>query len=86
VNEHEKWQEQQLGCVSDHCVKSFLYGWLKWAFRAAIMIITVWAAAGPLFGYSDTCQLLINTATMIVTFLMMFLIQNTQNRDAERSI
>jgi low affinity Fe/Cu permease len=54
----------------------------KWAFLAAIMIITVWAAAGPVFGYSDTWQLVINTATTIVTFLMVFLIQNTQNRDA----
>ena len=45
-------------------------------------IIVVWAATGPLFGFSDTWQLVINTSTTIVTFLMVFLIQNTQNRDA----
>jgi len=54
----------------------------KWAFSAAFLIIAAWAISGPLFGYSDTWQLVINTATTIVTFLMVFLIQNTQNRDA----
>lgn len=48
----------------------------------AILIIVVWAVTGPLFHYSDTWQLVINTGTTIVTFLMVFLIQNTQNRDA----
>jgi low affinity Fe/Cu permease len=59
-------------------------GWLgsKWAFCGAILIIAVWAAAGPAFHYSDTWQLVINTGTTIVTFMMVFLIQNTQNRDA----
>jgi low affinity Fe/Cu permease len=59
-------------------------GWLgsKWAFSAAILIIVVWAAAGPAFHYSNTWQLVINTGTTIVTFMMVFLIQNTQNRDA----
>jgi low affinity Fe/Cu permease len=59
-------------------------GWLgsKWAFAAAVMVIVVWAASGFLFHYSDTWQLVINTGTTIVTFLMVFLIQNTQNRDA----
>lgn len=52
-----------------------------WAFIIAALIIVVWAATGPLFGYSDTWQLVINTGTTIVTFLMVFLIQNTQNRD-----
>jgi low affinity Fe/Cu permease len=52
------------------------------AFMSAVALIVVWAATGPLFGYSDTWQLVINTATTIVTFLMVFLIQNTQNRDA----
>jgi low affinity Fe/Cu permease len=58
--------------------------WLgsKWAFAAAILIILVWAATGPIFHFSDTWQLVINTGTTIVTFLMVFLIQNTQNRDA----
>lgn len=50
-------------------------------FLAAILAIVLWAASGPLFGFNDTWQLVINTATTIVTFLMVFLIQNTQNRD-----
>ena len=54
-----------------------------WAFIIAILIIIVWAALGPTFHYSDTWQLIINTGTTIVTFLMVFLIQNTQNRDAK---
>lgn len=54
-----------------------------WAFAAAILIIAVWAATGPVFHFSDTWQLIINTGTTIVTFLMVFLIQNTQNRDAK---
>jgi low affinity Fe/Cu permease len=53
------------------------------AFLIAIATVVVWAAIGPMFGYSDTWQLAINTATTIVTFLMVFLIQNTQNRDAK---
>ena len=53
------------------------------AFIAAVLIIVVWAVTGPLFGFSDTWQLVINTSTTIVTFLMVFLIQNTQNRDSE---
>ena len=52
-------------------------------FCIAVAIIVVWAATGPLFGFSDTCQLIINTGTTIVTFLMVFLIQNTQNRDSQ---
>ncbi|HVT27812.1 MAG TPA: low affinity iron permease family protein [Lacipirellulaceae bacterium] len=51
------------------------------AFVAAVALIVVWAITGPLFGFSDTWQLVINTGTTIVTFLMVFLIQNTQNRD-----
>jgi low affinity Fe/Cu permease len=54
-----------------------------WAFVVAILVIVVWALTGPTFGYSDTWQLIINTGTTIVTFLMVFLIQNTQNRDAK---
>ena len=54
-----------------------------WAFVAAAMIIILWAATGPLFDFSDTWQLVINTGTTIITFLMVFLIQNTQNRDTE---
>ena len=54
-----------------------------WAFVIALLVIVVWAVTGPTFHYSDTWQLIINTGTTIVTFLMVFLIQNTQNRDAK---
>src|SRR5215510_12493079 len=53
------------------------------SFTWAVGIIVLWAASGPLFGFSDTWQLVINTGTTIITFLMVFLIQNTQNRDSE---
>ena len=52
-----------------------------WAFLIALLTIVVWALTGPYFNYSDTWQLFINTGTTIVTFLMVFLIQNTQNRE-----
>jgi low affinity Fe/Cu permease len=54
----------------------------RWAFGGAISVIVLWAMLGPVYHYSDTWQLIINTGTTIVTFLMVFLIQNTQNRDA----
>ena len=54
-----------------------------WAFGLAILIIVIWGLTGPVFHYSNTWQLIINTGTTIVTFLMVFLIQNTQNRDAK---
>ena len=54
-----------------------------WAFAAAVLAILVWILTGPTFHFSDTWQLIINTATTIITFLMVFLIQNTQNRDAK---
>ena len=53
------------------------------AFSVAAGVIVLWSACGPIFGFSDTWQLVINTSTTIVTFLMVFLIQNTQNRDSE---
>jgi len=53
-----------------------------YAFSAAVLVVLAWACSGPLFGFSETWQLVINTGTTIVTFLMVFLIQNTQNRDA----
>jgi low affinity Fe/Cu permease len=53
------------------------------AFALAVIVVVVWLTTGPLFGFSDSWQLVINTGTTIVTFLMVFLIQNTQNRDAE---
>jgi low affinity Fe/Cu permease len=54
-----------------------------WAFMAAILTIAVWGITGPIFHFSDTWQLIINTATNLITFLMVFMIQNTQNRDAK---
>ena len=55
----------------------------SWAFATAATIVIVWAISGPIFGFSDTWQLVINTGTTIVTFLMVFLIQNSQNRDTK---
>ena len=54
----------------------------KWTFLSAAMLVLGWAVLGPVFHFSDTWQLVVNTATTIITFLMVFLIQNTQNRDA----
>ncbi|MGH8872346.1 MAG: low affinity iron permease family protein [Acidimicrobiia bacterium] len=54
-----------------------------WAFMVALVVILVWALTGPLFGFGDTWQLVINTGTTIVTFLMVFLIQQTQNKDSK---
>lgn len=55
----------------------------SWAFLLAVSTIIVWLVTGPIFKFSDTWQLIINTGTTIVTFLMVFLIQNTQNRDSK---
>ena len=55
----------------------------SWMFIANIFLILVWLAAGPFFNYSDTWQLIVNTATTVFTYLAVFLIQNTQNRDAK---
>ncbi len=72
--------------------KSWFVRFAKWtarvtgrpmAFGIAVIGIVAWACTGPVFGFSDTWQLVINTSTTIITFLMVFLIQNTQNRDAE---
>jgi low affinity Fe/Cu permease len=54
-----------------------------WAFMTAVATIAIWAITGPMFQFSDTWQLVINTGTTIITFLMVFLIQNTQNRDSK---
>jgi low affinity Fe/Cu permease len=64
-------------------ISKHISNWMghPFAFILAILTIVVWALSGPLFGFSDTWQLVINTGTTIVTFLMVFLIQNTQNRD-----
>ena len=53
-----------------------------WTFGACVLLVLVWAASGPVFKFSETWQLVINTGTTIITFLMVFLIQNTQNRDS----
>jgi len=53
-----------------------------WIFSAALVVLILWAISGPLLGFSDTWQLIINTSTTIITFLMVFIIQNTQNRDS----
>ena len=54
-----------------------------WVFGLALLIVILWAIAGPVFGFSDTWQLVINTGTTIITFLMVFLIQQTQNKDTQ---
>lgn len=54
-----------------------------WAFMLALAVVILWAVTGPFFGYSDTWQLVINTGTTVITFLMVFLIQNAQNRDTQ---
>jgi low affinity Fe/Cu permease len=53
-----------------------------WIFVAALLVLVVWGISGPILGFSDTWQLIINTSTTIITFLMVFIIQNTQNRDS----
>jgi low affinity Fe/Cu permease len=76
------------GTKSNHWFVRFASTTAHWAgtspvFVIALLVVVVWAAVGPLFDYSDSWQLVINTGTTIVTFLMVFLIQNTQNRDSK---
>jgi low affinity Fe/Cu permease len=86
LKEHER--ERDFFCVVSDAFRVFarrcsaVLG-SPWAFAGALLIILVWALTGPAFHFSDTWQLIINTGTTIVTFLMVFLIQNTQNRDAK---
>jgi low affinity Fe/Cu permease len=86
LKEHEK--ERDFFCVIRDAFRIFarrssaVLG-TAWAFVVAVFIIAVWGLTGPTFHFSDTWQLIINTGTTIVTFLMVFLIQNTQNRDAK---
>jgi low affinity Fe/Cu permease len=86
LKEHER--ERDFFCVVSDAFRLFaqrsaiMLG-SAWAFTAAVLSILVWILTGPTFHFSDTWQLIINTATTIVTFLMVFLIQNTQNRDAK---
>ncbi|MGH9313511.1 MAG: low affinity iron permease family protein [Vicinamibacterales bacterium] len=64
-------------------LSSWVTGWTggSWGFAVALGVVIIWAATGPLFGFSDTWQLVINTGTTIATFLMVFLIQRSQNKD-----
>jgi low affinity Fe/Cu permease len=86
LKEHEK--NRDIFCVVSDAFRVFarrssaILG-SAWAFVVAVVIIAVWGLTGPTFHFSDTWQLIINTGTTIVTFLMVFLIQNTQNRDAK---
>ena len=86
LKRHER--ERDIFCVVSDAFRVFaqrssvLLG-SPWAFAAAVLAILIWILTGPTFHFSDTWQLIINTATTIITFLMVFLIQNTQNRDAK---
>jgi low affinity Fe/Cu permease len=81
-------QKRDIFCVVSDAFRCFahrsstLLG-SAWAFCGAVLVIIVWLVTGPAFHFSDTWQLIINTATTVITFLMVFLIQNTQNRDAK---
>src|SRR5436305_13103943 len=88
ANDSAKSEERDLFCRVRDRFRHFAHRSAKvlgsaWAFIGAIFIIFVWGTTGPMFHFSDTWQLIINTGTTIVTFLMVFLIQNTQNRDAK---
>jgi len=74
--------EQSSGSFHTFAGRASLVVGSKWAFTTAVLIILLWGLSGPYFHFSDTWQLVVNTATTIVTFLIVFLIQNTQNRDA----
>lgn len=84
----ENEQERDFLCVVSDAFRVFarrssiMLG-SAWAFVGAVLVILVWVLTGPTFHFSDTWQLIINTATTVITFLMVFLIQNTQNRDAK---
>jgi len=73
---HTAWYSQFAKAAAHFCGRPRV-------FTLAVGVIAVWVITGPLFGFSDTWQLVINTGTTIITFLMVFLIQNTQNRDTE---
>jgi len=86
LKEHE--QERDFFCMVSDAFRVFAHRssvmlGSAWAFSGAVLVILVWIVTGPTFHFSDTWQLIINTATTVVTFLMVFLIQNTQNRDAK---
>jgi len=84
----EKEEERDFFCIVNDSFRIFarrssIVLGSAWAFTLAIVIIAVWGLTGPTFGFSNTWQPIINTGTTIVTFLMVFLIQNTQNRDSK---
>ena len=84
----EKEEERDFFCIVNDSFRIFarrssIVLGSAWAFTLAILIIVVWGLTGPTFKFSNTWQLIINTGTTIVTFLMVFLIQNTQNRDSK---
>ena len=86
LKQHE--QERDFFCVVSDAFRVFAHRSATmlgsaWAFSIAVLVILIWLVTGPMFHFSDTWQLIINTATTIITFLMVFLIQNTQNRDAK---
>jgi low affinity Fe/Cu permease len=86
LNQQEK--EQDFFCIVSDAFRIFarrssIALGSAWAFAGAMLVILVWVLSGPMFHFSNTWQLVINTGTTIVTFLMVFLIQNTQNRDAK---
>jgi low affinity Fe/Cu permease len=86
LKQHER--ERDIFCVVSDAFRVFAHRssvmlGSAWAFGGAVLVILVWIITGPTFHFSDTWQLIINTATTVVTFLMVFLIQNTQNRDAK---
>jgi low affinity Fe/Cu permease len=75
-------KNRRLGIVERFARHATEWTGSSWAFGLAVLIVLVWAATGPIFGFSDTWQLVINTGTTVVTFLMVFLIQRSQNKDA----
>lgn len=74
--------KHRIGIIEQFARRATEWTGSSWAFGLAVLVIVVWAATGPIFGFSDTWQLVINTGTTIVTFLMVFLIQRSQNKDA----
>ncbi len=86
LEDHER--ERDFFCIVSDAFRVFAHRssvmlGSAWAFTGAVLVILVWILTGPTFHFSDTWQLIINTATTVITFLMVFLIQNTQNRDAK---
>jgi low affinity Fe/Cu permease len=77
------WRKPMNDLFRKFAQKTSIIAGNAWAFSIATVIILIWAITGPMFGFSDTWQLVINTGTTIITFLMVFLIQNTQNRESK---